>query len=89
MTAHVLVVSIDDERPATLSPKIVQRILRDELGFDGVIVSDDLEMKAIANTYPPGEAAVAVDRCRMRRCADVWNRKDCRHRAAGRRRSRR
>ena len=60
MTAHVLVVSIDDERPATLSPKIVQGILRDELGFDGVIVSDDLEMKAIANTYPPGEAAVVA-----------------------------
>lgn len=58
MTAHVLVVSIDDERPATLSPKIVQGMLRDELGFNGVIISDDLEMKAIANTYPPGEAAV-------------------------------
>jgi len=58
MTAHVLVVSIDDERPATLSPRIVQRLLREELGFEGVIVSDDLEMKAIANTYPPDEAAV-------------------------------
>jgi beta-N-acetylhexosaminidase len=60
MTAHVLVTSIDDERPATLSPKIVQRILRDELGFKGVIVSDDIEMKAIADTYPAGEAAVAA-----------------------------
>jgi beta-N-acetylhexosaminidase len=58
MTAHVLVVSIDDARPATLSPAIVQGILREELGFDGVIVSDDLEMKAIANTYSPDEAAV-------------------------------
>ena len=60
MTAHVLVTSIDDERPATLSPKIVQEILRDELGFSGVIVSDDLEMKAIADSYTPGEAAVAA-----------------------------
>jgi beta-N-acetylhexosaminidase len=59
MTAHVLVPSIDDERPATLSPKIVQRMLREELGFDGVIISDDLEMKAIANTYAPADAAVA------------------------------
>jgi beta-N-acetylhexosaminidase len=58
MTAHVLVTSVDDERPSTLSPTIVQRMLREELGFEGVIVSDDLEMKAIANTYPPGEAAV-------------------------------
>jgi beta-N-acetylhexosaminidase len=58
MTAHVRVTTIDDQRPATLSKKIVQAILRDELGFDGVIVSDDLEMKAIVNSYTPGEAAV-------------------------------
>jgi beta-N-acetylhexosaminidase len=58
MTAHVLAVAFDDERPATLSPRIVQALLRDELGYDGVIISDDLEMKGIADTYPPGEAAV-------------------------------
>jgi len=58
MTAHILVPTIDEERPATLSPKIVQRLLREELGFTGVIVSDDLEMKAIANTYAPPQAAV-------------------------------
>jgi beta-N-acetylhexosaminidase len=62
MTAHVLVPSLDEERPATLSSKIVNDILRGELGFQGVIVSDDLEMKAIANTYAPGEAAVAAIR---------------------------
>jgi beta-N-acetylhexosaminidase len=60
MTAHVRVTTIDDERPATLSRKIVYDLLRDELGFRGVIVSDDLEMKAIAGTYSPGEAAVAA-----------------------------
>lgn len=60
MTAHVLVTSIDDERPATLSPKIVQRLLREELGFNGVIVSDDLDMKAIADSYAAGDAAVAA-----------------------------
>src|SRR5687768_15170505 len=60
MTAHVLVTSIDDERPATLSPKIVRHLLREELGFNGVIVSDDLDMKAIADSYPPGDAAVAA-----------------------------
>lgn len=60
MTAHVRVTSIDDERPATLSPKIVQNLLRRELGFQGVIVSDDLEMNAIATSYEPGEAAVAA-----------------------------
>ena len=60
MTAHVLVTSIDDERPATLSSKIVRTLLREELGFNGVIVSDDLEMKAIVDSYEPGDAAVAA-----------------------------
>jgi beta-N-acetylhexosaminidase len=58
MTAHVLVPSLDEERPATLSPRIVQALLRDELGFPGVILSDDLEMKAVAKSYAVPEAAV-------------------------------
>ena len=58
MTAHVLVPALDEERPATLSPRIVQAILRDELGYQGVILSDDLEMKAIAKSYAVPDAAV-------------------------------
>jgi beta-N-acetylhexosaminidase len=58
MTAHVLVPALDAEKPATLSPRIVQAILREELGFEGVILSDDLEMKAIASHYAIPEAAV-------------------------------
>jgi len=58
MTAHILVPSLDEERPATLSPRIVQAILREELGYTGVILSDDLEMKAIATTYDVPDAAV-------------------------------
>jgi len=58
MTAHVLVPSLDESRPATLSPRVVQAILREELGFQGVILSDDLEMKAIAATYSVPDAAV-------------------------------
>src|SRR5439155_9826850 len=58
MTAHVLVPALDDTRPATLSRRIVGDILRGELGFDGVILSDDLEMKAVANEYPVPRAAV-------------------------------
>src|SRR5262249_37790848 len=58
MTAHVLVPSLDEQRPATLSKRIVTDLLRRELGFGGVIVSDDLEMKAIARDYAPAEAAV-------------------------------
>src|SRR5688572_29194678 len=58
MTAHVLVPALDEERPATLSHRVVQDLLRDELGFQGVILSDDLEMKAIAKTYAIPDAAV-------------------------------
>jgi beta-N-acetylhexosaminidase len=58
MTAHVLVPSLDEARPATLSARIVGDLLRRELGFQGVILSDDLEMKAIAATYAVADAAV-------------------------------
>lgn len=59
MTAHVVVPALDDTRPATLSPNVL-RLLRDELGFRGVVVSDDLEMQAIAKSWTPSEAAVAA-----------------------------
>jgi beta-N-acetylhexosaminidase len=62
MTAHVFVPSLDEERPATLSKTIVDGILRRELGFDGMILSDDLEMKAIADRYAvPAAAVMAIE----------------------------
>ena len=48
MTGHLLVPSLDDRHPATLSRRIVQGLLRDELGFDGLVFTDDLDMKAIS-----------------------------------------
>jgi beta-N-acetylhexosaminidase len=60
MTAHVLVPSLDETRPSTLSPRVVQALLREELGFDGVILSDDLEMKAVSARYRVPDAAVAA-----------------------------
>jgi beta-N-acetylhexosaminidase len=60
MTAHVLVPSLDDTRPATLSPTIVGGHLRQRLGYRGVILSDDLEMKAVAAHYDVPTAAVAA-----------------------------
>jgi beta-N-acetylhexosaminidase len=56
MTAHLVVREID-ELPATLSPRILS-LLRDGLGFGGVVVADDLEMKAISLRWRPGVAAV-------------------------------
>lgn len=58
MTAHVHVPALDAERIATLSPRVVQHILREELGYDGVILSDDLEMKAVSARLPVPSAAV-------------------------------
>jgi beta-N-acetylhexosaminidase len=58
MTAHVLVPALDERRPATLSPAVVQRLLREELGYEGVILSDDLEMKAVSALTPVPVAAV-------------------------------
>jgi len=58
MTAHVFAPALDERRPATLSRRVVTDLLRHELGFGGVILSDDLEMKAIANSYAVPEAAV-------------------------------
>ena len=58
MTAHLLMPALDEHRPATLSRRIVSGLLREELKFEGVILSDDLEMKAIADEYAVASAAV-------------------------------
>ena len=58
LTAHVVHTALDAERPATLSRGIVHDLLRTELGFRGVIATDDMDMQAIADRYAAGEAAV-------------------------------
>jgi beta-N-acetylhexosaminidase len=62
MTAHVVFAALDAGRPATLSPEVMTGLLRERLGFGGVIVSDDLDMKAIADHMGAGPAAVAAVR---------------------------
>ena len=47
MTAHIVYEAIDPELPATLSPKVIAEIIRGEVGFDGLLLSDDLSMKAL------------------------------------------
>ncbi len=51
MTAHVVVAALDPIYPATLSEAVIQHTLRDKLGFEGVVVSDCLEMKAVADHH--------------------------------------
>jgi beta-N-acetylhexosaminidase len=58
MTAHILIPALDTERPATLSPAIVDGLLKRRLGYDGLVLSDDLEMKAISGRYGMEDATV-------------------------------
>jgi beta-N-acetylhexosaminidase len=51
MTSHIYNARIDPEYPATLSKRTVTGILRDRLGFDGVVISDDLQMRAISRQF--------------------------------------
>ncbi|PTA66349.1 glycoside hydrolase family 3 N-terminal domain-containing protein [Deinococcus arcticus] len=57
MTAHILYPALDPERPATLSPTLLGGVLRGEWGYDGVIVTDAMDMKAVADRYPGGRGA--------------------------------
>jgi len=58
MTAHVLYHALDKNRPATLSPNVIGTLLRRELRYDGVVLTDDLEMRAIIDHYGIEEATV-------------------------------
>ncbi|MFD9502819.1 glycoside hydrolase family 3 protein [Streptomyces sp. NPDC060035] len=58
MTAHLLIPAYDAERPATVSPRVITGLLREELGFDGLIVSDAVEMQAVRARYGLTGAAV-------------------------------
>lgn len=58
MVSHILLQSIDSENPATMSKKIISNILRNEMNFDGVVISDDMTMAAIMDNYDIGEASV-------------------------------
>jgi beta-N-acetylhexosaminidase len=51
MTAHIVYAAIDDAAPATLSPAIVESVIRGEIGFDGVLISDDVSMGALSSSF--------------------------------------
>ena len=58
MTAHIVYPQLDGENPATMSPKILTGILRDEWNYQGVVITDGMDMHAIAGRYGVGNAAV-------------------------------
>jgi beta-N-acetylhexosaminidase len=60
MTAHVLYPALDPDRPATLSPAILRGLLRTRLGFEGLVVTDDLKMRGVRDEHDLEDAAVAA-----------------------------
>ncbi len=62
MTAHVRYQALDDRNPATLSSYILTELLRKELNFQGLVITDDLEMRAILDHHEVGDAAVLAIR---------------------------
>jgi beta-N-acetylhexosaminidase len=51
MTAHVMYTGLDKDNPATLSAKIVKKVIRQEIGFSGLLMTDDLSMKALSGSF--------------------------------------
>ena len=62
MTAHIVFSDVDETAPATLSSEVLTGILRNELGYDGIVFSDDLEMRAVADHDSTGSCAVRAIR---------------------------
>jgi beta-N-acetylhexosaminidase len=60
MTSHALYPALDPESPATLSRRIVTGLIREKLGFDGLVITDDLEMGAIRRGWGVAQGAVAA-----------------------------
>jgi beta-N-acetylhexosaminidase len=58
MVGHMTLTAIDPDNPASLSQAVVTGLLRDQLGYDGIVITDALNMGAVANNYTSGEAAV-------------------------------
>jgi beta-N-acetylhexosaminidase len=60
MTAHVLLPAFDETRPASLASSVITGLLKQKMGYQGVVMSDDLGMKAVAATTPLPEATIAA-----------------------------
>ena len=58
MSAHIVFKALDPAAPATISPKVVRDVIRGEIGYDGLIMSDDLSMKALSGSFAEKTRAV-------------------------------
>ena len=62
MTAHILFPALNKTHPATAAPEILDNLLRKQMSFQGAVISDALEMKALTDHYDPGELTVRIVR---------------------------
>jgi len=74
MTAHIIYTAWDAERPATLSPTVIDAIIRGRIGFDGLLMSDDLDMKALKGDIPSLAAGVVEAGCDL--ALNCWAKMD-------------
>ncbi|WP_109806520.1 beta-N-acetylhexosaminidase [Sphingosinithalassobacter portus] len=74
MTAHIVFTAWDADRPGTLSPKVIGDIIRTRIGFDGLLMSDDIDMKALTGTAGEKAAAAVAAGCDV--ALDCWARMD-------------
>ena len=63
MTAHVVFSAFDPSGPATTSKKVIDEVVRGEIGFDGLLMSDDTSMKALSGDFPQKAAAILAAGC--------------------------
>lgn len=74
MTAHVVYTAWDPDLPASLSPSVIETIIRGRIGFDGLLMSDDLDMKALKGSIPELAAATVAAGCDL--ALNCWGRMD-------------
>ena len=63
MTGHLLFTAWDAENPATLSPYVIEEVIRCQIGFDGLLLTDDLDMEALSGTVPSRAARAVAAGC--------------------------
>lgn len=74
MTSHIVFEAWDKERPATLSPIVVDQVIRGKIGFDGLLMTDDIDMKALSGTAGEKAAGAIAAGCDL--VLDCWGRMD-------------
>jgi len=74
MTSHIVFDAWDTDRPATLSPVVIERVIRERIGFDGLLMTDDIDMKALSGTAGEKAAGAIAAGCDL--VLDCWARMD-------------